>query len=82
MTQLAPNDEAMAQRVAEILRGPAQPDTSKVVTQHKTLACRNCPHTRPADFGKDDKQPSAGGCQGRPHQSHDFYGVDSETITV
>ena len=78
MTKLSGSDEAIAQRVAELMRGPATPDTSKVVTQHHTLRCKACGETFPASH----ENPHAGGCGGNAGLSHNFYGKDSETVSV
>lgn len=81
----ATENEALAQRVAEILadkmrgaraHGGVLGSPARVVGHH-TLRCRACGHTRPAD-----SEDSAGGCGGHPHLSHDFYGMETEVVEV
>jgi hypothetical protein len=52
------------------------------VVGHHTLVCKNCGQSRDADDQSKSNAPSAGGCNGVAHQSHDFYGTDTEIYTV
>ena len=78
-------DEALAQRVAEILatkmRGPTVHGTTigqpARVVGHMRLQCKNCPENRPADH-----PGHAGGCGGDVKRSHDFYGIHTVITEV
>jgi ribosomal protein S27AE len=41
---------------------------------YKSLRCRKCGLTFPADHA----DPFEGGCSGYAHQSHDLYGTDAQ----
>lgn len=83
-------DEALAQRVAEILAskmsGPHVHGTTMgqpaSVIGHQKLICRNCGHTRDANDQETSKNPSAGGCKGYAYLTHDFHGADTVIETV
>lgn len=77
---VTPREEAIAQRVAEIvagkMQGPriagsgiGQPAT---IVGHGRLRCKACGHVRYADSDEP-----MGGCNGVTYQSHDFHGMDT-----
>lgn len=70
---LSPANEAIARRVAAILASENPQAARTTVTGHHTIVCKVCR----LSFDADHENPHAGGCNGNPMQSHDFYGMDS-----
>lgn len=73
--QLTPRDEAIAQRVAEIVAGqraPAQtPSHGYKIAGHLGLRCSRCG----IECDSNDANPHVGGCCGNILLSHDFHGT-------